>query len=59
MKKQHKHIYQDNFGNTIYYMETEDGSYYGQSSEGFDFERNTETEAIDQIIAWCYNKEVA
>ena len=59
MTRQYPNIYQDNFGHTIELWETEDGSYYGQSSEGFDFERNTKHEAIDQIFAWGYNTEVA
>ena len=46
-------IYQDNQGNTIEFNVVE---LYGTCTEGFDFERDSYTEASIQMEKWGYRK---
>jgi len=46
-------IYQDNKGGTIRF---DVNQLYGTCSEGFDFERDSYTEAVNQIHKWGYKK---
>ena len=46
-------IYQDNKGGTIRF---DVNQLYGTCSEGFDFERDSYTEAVNQVHKWGYRK---
>ena len=48
-----REIWQDHFGNTI---EFDVNQLYGTCTEGFDFERDSYTEASIQMEKWGYRK---
>ena len=48
-----REVWQDNFGNTIEFNVSQ---LYGTCTEGFDFIRDSHTEAAIQMITWGYRK---